>query len=285
MCKKDNNPNIHYNPKTRTKFFWSIFVLTVVFGGIQVYNCCKAKDRQDRIFKVLSDSETTLKSQNTSTIDYSDSSVVDSNFLNKRDSLQSSKKDTIVSSGKISKDSELSISQNIRSTIENIEKLLHLEIAKIEEERTSLTLWIGMITVVFLIFSFYSMLKSDDLVKQSQDGLDKIQECNKKVEEIKTTWENKISEVDKELEKKYKSLDIKFEELKNEKKEDIVSYINSRFANNIAIDPNLYTDSSEEKMDNLENDKEDYSPSSESLNSYNNNNSSGIDKTKKDDEQ
>ena len=155
--------------------------MTAVFSLAQVYNCCKAKERQDKILEVLSDSETTLNSHDRDVINYSDSSVVDSNFLNKRNSLQSSKKDTIVFLEKENKDPELNTSPNITSTIENIEKLLHLEIAKIEEERTCLTLWIGIITVVFLIFSFYSLLNSEKLLKKGQDDVVEIRGLKKEV--------------------------------------------------------------------------------------------------------
>lgn len=129
------------------------------------------------------------------------------------------------------------------------------------------------------------MLKSDDLVKQSKDGLDKIQECNKKVEEIKTTWEKKISEVNEELKEKYKSLDVKFEELKTENEKTIVNYINDRFINYKAEDSNPSVDSSEENIDDIENDKEDYTPNTDNLNSENSSDSLNKDKTKDDDEQ
>jgi len=52
--------------------------------------------------------------------------------------------------------------------------LLDLEFTKIQNEYESLTLWAGILTVVFLIFSFYSLFKADDLVKQGREGLDKL---------------------------------------------------------------------------------------------------------------
>jgi hypothetical protein len=226
MCKKDNNPNYTIIRNAVLKFFCGIFVLTVVFGGIQVYNCSKAKERQDCILKVLSDSETTLKSQNTYTIDYLDSSLIDSNFLNKRKSLQSRKKDdSFVSLEKINNDVELNTCQNIIRIIDNIEKLLHLEIAKIEEERTSLTLWIGIITVVFLIFTFYSLIKSDELVKTSRESMIEIREiehtsrdtkkridkefkeCEEKIKSLEQKYESKYNDFHKEYEEKFNNLD------------------------------------------------------------------------------
>ncbi len=236
----DKTPKNKNNQKVSTKFFWFIFGLTVVFAVAQVYNCYTAKERQDRILGILLDSKTVLKSQNTSIIDYSDSSLVDSNFLNKRNSLQSSKKDTVVSSGKISKDSELNISQNIRSTIENVEKLLHLEFAKIQEERNALTLWIGIITVVFLIFSFYSMLKSDDLVKQSKEGLKDIKSIKKDTEKAKEKydkdlekWKKDMSDLKKQYDDEFNKIEQKYKENYDKLKEALVPEIKALIAENI----------------------------------------------------
>lgn len=292
----DKTPKNKNNQKVSDKFFWFVLISTVIFALAQVYNCCKAKERQDRILGILLDSKTVSNSHDRDVINYSDSSVVDSNFLNKRDSLQSSKKDTIVFLEKENKDPELNTSPNITSTIENIEKLLHLEFAKIQEERNALTLWIGIITVVFLIFSFYSMLKSDDLVRQSREGLNKIQDCNFAVNEIKRKWEEKLNNIDEDLDEKLKSLDKKFTELKNdndksfkelnsENKEFIISYINSRFPYSKEDNSNSSGDYPEEKIDDMENDKEYYTPNTNNPNSDNNENSSDIDKNKDDDEQ
>ena len=52
--------------------------------------------------------------------------------------------------------------------------LLELEFNKIHSEYNALALWGGILTIVFLIFSFYSLFKTDDLVKQGRDGLDKL---------------------------------------------------------------------------------------------------------------
>lgn len=78
--------------------------------------------------------------------------------------------------------------------------LLELEMTKIQNEHETLGIWAALLTVVFLIFSFYSLFKTDDLVKQGQDGLDKLNEirkdANKCVDEMKSKAEEKISTFD-----------------------------------------------------------------------------------------
>lgn len=225
----------NYVTKVSDNFFRCVLILTAVFSLAQVYNCCKAKERQDKILEVLSDSETTLNSHDRDVINYSDSSVVDSNFLNKRNSLQSSKKDTIVFLEKENKDPELNTSPNITSTIENIEKLLHLEIAKIEEERTSLTLWIGIMTVVFLIFSFYSLIKSDEFVKTSKESMNEIRKIELTSVDTKQRIDNVLKKCSKNLnsfkfkyEKKYTNLYVENEKRFDDKYKDI-DQINSGY--------------------------------------------------------
>lgn len=277
----DKTPENNDDQRVSVRFFKIILILTLLFAIVQIINCHLAKKRQDKICNLL---YRTISIPNPLDTVFYSAMIIDSS-VDKLDNLTIEKKLSIISSQNFHNRDEINYNQDIIRTIENVEKLLHLEFAKIQEERNALTLWIGIITVVFLIFSFYSMLKSDDLVKQSKDGLNKIQECNKKVEEIKTTWEKKISEVNEELKEKYKSLDVKFEELKTENEKTIVSYIDERFIDYKADYSNSSVDSSEEKIDDIENDKEYYTPNTDNLNSENSSDSLNKDKTKDDDEQ
>ena len=52
--------------------------------------------------------------------------------------------------------------------------LLELEFNKIQNEYETLALWAGILTVVFLIFSFYSMFKTDELLKQGREGVNEL---------------------------------------------------------------------------------------------------------------
>lgn len=62
---------------------------------------------------------------------------------------------------------------------EDTRHLLEMEMAKIQREYISIEIWFAILTVVFLIFSFYSLFKADDLVKQQKKAvseLDRLQE-------------------------------------------------------------------------------------------------------------
>jgi len=74
---------------------------------------------------------------------------------------------------------------------EDTKNLLELQYAKIQHEYQELQVWCGILTVIFLIFSFYSVFKADDLIKQGKTGL-------KELEEIKNSGKNKIDEFQNE---------------------------------------------------------------------------------------
>ncbi len=57
---------------------------------------------------------------------------------------------------------------------------LSLEFNKLQNEYYTLQLWGGILTIVFLIFTFYSLFKTDDLMKQGHDGLEKLNEQREK---------------------------------------------------------------------------------------------------------
>ena len=52
--------------------------------------------------------------------------------------------------------------------------LLELEFNKIQNEYETLALWAGILTIVFLIFSFYSMFKTDELLNQGREGVKEL---------------------------------------------------------------------------------------------------------------
>ena len=92
--------------------------------------------------------------------------------------------------------------------------LLELEMSKIQNEHETLGIWAALLTIVFLIFSFYSLFKTDDLVKQGQDGLDKLNEIKKEAlkntEEIKLQAEKKFDKFNSECNETLRNADISF---------------------------------------------------------------------------
>lgn len=98
---------------------------------------------------------------------------------------------------------------------ESVKALLDLEFSKIQSEYESQEIWIGLITIVFLIFSFYSMMKTDQLEKQCRDDAQRIRsltdENQTKFDEIK----QKISTIDTEKKEKLDAIGTDFQKWKD----------------------------------------------------------------------
>ena len=52
--------------------------------------------------------------------------------------------------------------------------MLDLHLDKVEHEYSNITLWAAVLTILFLVFSFYSIFKMDELVKRGNEGVEKI---------------------------------------------------------------------------------------------------------------
>ncbi len=85
---------------------------------------------------------------------------------------------------------------------ERMQSLLEMEFEKLQNDFNFISLWAGLITIVFLIFSIYSIFKTDEMLKKSE----------KVYEDIKTQ-SVVIDNFTKNIQRKYKS------ELKTLKKE------------------------------------------------------------------
>ncbi len=75
---------------------------------------------------------------------------------------------------------------------ERIGNLLESELSKIQSEYEVLNLWCALLTVVFLIFSFFSIFKANEMANQSEDSLRDMRGIEKDVRE-------KAGDVDKQV--------------------------------------------------------------------------------------
>lgn len=107
----------------------------------------------------------------------------------------------------------------------SIKSLLELETTRIQSDYSLLSLWAGILMIVFLVFSIYSMFKTDEVLRQSKIGLDAVDEAGRKANSMITMVDDKIKEELETVSKKAKEeIDtIKNEALKthDEIKEDI----------------------------------------------------------------
>lgn len=84
---------------------------------------------------------------------------------------------------------------------DEIKSMLDLEFNKIQNEFEALEIWTGIITVIFLIFSFYSLFKTEQLEQQGKTALKLINDTQTKSDELLTTLEKekreKINAIDR----------------------------------------------------------------------------------------
>lgn len=94
------------------------------------------------------------------------------------------------------------IAESFEKHEERMQSLMEMEFEKLQNDFNFISLWAGLITIVFLIFSIYSIFKTDEMLKKSE----------KVYEDIKSK-SDVIDNFTKNIQKKYRS------ELKTLKKE------------------------------------------------------------------
>lgn len=131
---------------------------------------------------------------------------------------------------------------------ERITNLLESELSKIQNEYEVLNLWCALLTVVFLIFSFFSIFKANEMANQSENALNSMRG-------IAHTVQKKSEEVDNDIQK----AKVKIDEVSNSigqlsnKQESLSNAIKSTKDNDLGSVKNKITELSE-KIDSLNKD-------------------------------
>lgn len=60
------------------------------------------------------------------------------------------------------------------------QQMLQLHLDRIEHEHSNVTLWGAVLTILFIVFAFYSFFKMDDLINNGQKGLARLEELETK---------------------------------------------------------------------------------------------------------
>ena len=98
-----------------------------------------------------------------------------------------------------------------------VKAMLDLHLNKIEHEYTNITIWAAVLTILFLVFSFYSIFKMDSLVRQGVEGVNEIKQ-------LKRDGDVAIQEIREKSEKIVKDNDVLMEKSKT----DFASFIDSQ---------------------------------------------------------
>lgn len=134
------------------------------------------------------------------------------------------------------------------SMYQETKDLLEMQFAKIQHETESLQIWCGLLTVVFLIFSFYSLFKTDELVQQGRAGVKELttlqKQGNESIEKLQEEGNKKIENFDKESKEAITQVKQKavadrqeIEDSINQKKKDIFSQLDKKIE-----DANIFLD-------------------------------------------
>lgn len=82
--------------------------------------------------------------------------------------------------------------QQMKHNEQMVKDLLQVEFDRIQTERNVLEIWAAVITIVFLVFSFYSTFKTDDMVKDAKSVLDSLNEIHTMAGKEKSAVEGEL---------------------------------------------------------------------------------------------
>lgn len=113
---------------------------------------------------------------------------------------------------------QMAVEGNIKHQ-EEVKALLELEFNKIQNEYETQEIWTGILTIVFLIFSFYSLFKSEEMERKGQEALGKIEANQTKSQ---TAYEG----IEAEKNAKILSLQTQYDSWKVEKESELLAIVN-----------------------------------------------------------
>lgn len=116
-----------------------------------------------------------------------------------------------------------------------ITSLLQLELDKIQQGMVVLSVWAGVMMIVFLVFSLYSMHRSDELEKESHESLLRIKsesetiknEANRSIEEVSNNSKSELAAFHVTIEQHKKAYEEMAANKEKEIEEKIAEYKDS----------------------------------------------------------
>lgn len=124
---------------------------------------------------------------------------------------------------------------------EQVRDLLNVQFERLQSERNVLEIWAASLTIVFLIFSFFSLFHTEDMMKEAREKLNKL-------ESISSTAESKSEEIKSKLEQKLEPISTQIAEANN-KVESIKKTIGNQeaFTSKLQLLENIIASSSLQK--------------------------------------
>lgn len=89
-----------------------------------------------------------------------------------------------------------------RSFDDKTKDLLEMEFSKIQNEYEVLNLWCALLTVVFLIFSFFSIFKTNEMTRQGEEALASLRATASQAKKKSANIEQQVSAAEERITKK-----------------------------------------------------------------------------------
>lgn len=93
------------------------------------------------------------------------------------------------------------VSEVLENHEERMESLMEFEFEKLQNDFNLISLWAGIITIVFLVFSIYSIFKTDEMLKESEAVYGQIKGKANEIESLTQYLQNNYQENLKSIKK------------------------------------------------------------------------------------
>ena len=176
-----DNKNSIQQPRYARLFLIVLSIYTVIFMGYQIFAMCNLNSSQDKIknyylehIERVDSLYCKLGSNNKAILS---TYMLDSVYNNDVELLYAEY-------DKVLREDSLRLC-NERALLEmQTKSMIDLHLNKVEHEYSNLTIWAAILTILFLVFSFYSIYKMDELIQQGNDGVKDIRSLKKSSEDI-----------------------------------------------------------------------------------------------------
>ena len=176
-----DNKNSIQQPRYARLFLIVLSIYTVIFMGYQIFSMCNLNSSQDKIknyylehIERVDSLYCKLGSNNKAILS---TYMLDSVYNNDVELLYAEY-------DKVLREDSLRLC-NERALLEmQTKSMIDLHLNKVEHEYSNLTIWAAILTILFLVFSFYSIYKMDELIQQGNDGVKDIRSLKKSSEDI-----------------------------------------------------------------------------------------------------
>ena len=168
----ENKTTIPKRPKYAKLFLIVLSIYTAIFMGYQIFAICSLNSSQDKIKNYYLNHIERVDSLYCNL--GSNNKAILSTYL--QDSIYNRNMELLymellyMEYEKVLKEDSLRL-YNERSLVEmQTKSMIDLHLNKVEHEYSNLTMWAAILTILFLVFSFYSIYKMDELIQQGNEG-------------------------------------------------------------------------------------------------------------------